>query len=111
MIDGLFLLALFAVGLGLSLATYRHIATHYGWPMGAVHVSQPLIPITIGTVALLLGVAFAATRATEGGWIILGCGLLLAAFWTGFLRVGSQIALFLAPAAALLLVLGWLGSV
>ena len=30
-------------------------------------------------------------------------------FWTGFLRVGAQSALLLAPPAALLLMLRWLG--
>ena len=35
-------------------------------------------------------------------------GILLAIFWTGFLRVGSQISLFLAPIASVLLITGWL---
>ena len=35
-------------------------------------------------------------------------GYLLAVFWTGFLRVGSQISFFLAPLAAVLLIAGWL---
>ena len=35
-------------------------------------------------------------------------GILLAIFWTGFLRVGSQISLLLAPVAMVLLVVGWL---
>ncbi len=34
-------------------------------------------------------------------------GLLLAVFWTGFLRVGSQISLFLAPVALIFLLLAW----
>jgi hypothetical protein len=29
-------------------------------------------------------------------------------FWTGFLRVGSQISLFLAPLAAVVLLFGWM---
>ena len=46
---------------------------------------------------------FAAARGFEyGGWLILARGLLLAVFWTGFPRVGSQIALFLAPIAGAL---------
>jgi hypothetical protein len=51
---------------------------------------------------------FAAARGPEdGGWIILLFGVLLAVFWTGFLRVGSQISLFLAPVALGLLLLAW----
>ena len=37
-------------------------------------------------------------------------GVLLAIFWTGFLRVGSQISLFLAPVATVLLIAGWLAQ-
>jgi len=43
-----------------------------------------------------------------GGMIIVVSGLLLAVFWTGFLRVGSQISLFLAPLAAVVLLFGWM---
>ena len=54
---------------------------------------------------------FATARGVdEGGWLIIIFGLLLAVVWTGFLRVGSQIALFLAPVATGLLLLGWLGT-
>ena len=35
-------------------------------------------------------------------------GVAWAIFWTGFLRIGAQSALFLAPAAGLLLILRWL---
>jgi hypothetical protein len=31
-------------------------------------------------------------------------------FWTGFLRVGSQLSLLLAPLASILLILGWLAQ-
>lgn len=111
MIDGLFLLALAAIGLGLSLATFRLFAVYFDWPLGALQADQPVIPISLGVSAVLSGLAFAAVRsADEGGWIILGCGLLLAVFWTGFLRVGSQISLFLAPLAAVFLLVGWLAS-
>jgi len=55
---------------------------------------------------------FAAARGVDyGGWIIVVGGLLLAIFWTGFLRVGSQISLVLAPLAATLLLMGWLPSI
>jgi len=108
MIDNLSLLAMAAFGWGLSLATYRLFARRNHWPMGALHADLPAIPILIGLFALLAGLLFAASRGAEyGGWVIVGCGFLLALFWTGFLRVGSQISIFLAPAAAILLLIGW----
>lgn len=109
MIDNLFLLAVAALGWGLSLATYRVFAKRNHWPMGALHADLPLIPVMIGLFALIAGLLFAYYRGQEyGGWVIVGCGLLLALFWTGFLRVGSQISIFLAPLAAVLLLVGWL---
>ncbi|MEO1206182.1 MAG: hypothetical protein AAFV45_07610 [Pseudomonadota bacterium] len=109
MIDNLFLLAVASFGWGLSLTTYRLFAKRNHWPMGALHADLPLIPIMIGLFALMAGLLFAASRGVEfGGWVIIGCGLLLALFWTGFLRVGSQISIFLAPVAAVLLLVGWL---
>jgi hypothetical protein len=110
MIDSFFLLAAGALGWGLSLATYRLFAARNHWPMGQLHVDVPLIPVPIGAGAIAVGLVFSAARGSEyGGWYIIGLGVLLAFFWTGFLRVGSQISLFLAPAAAAVLVLGFLG--
>jgi hypothetical protein len=109
MIDTLFLLAAGALGWGLSLATYRPVARAAGWPMGTVHVDFPALPVLLGVMALAIGLNFAATRGADGGgWVIVGFGVLLAIFWTGFLRVGSQTSLFLAPLSALLLLLAWL---
>lgn len=109
MIDNLFLLAIASFGWGLSLATYRLFARRNNWPMGALHADLPLIPIMLGLFAFLAGTLYAAARGVDlGGWIIVGCGILLALFWTGFLRVGSQISIFLAPVAAILLLVGWL---
>jgi len=109
MVDNLFLLAVAAFGWGLSLCTYRLFARRNNWPMGALHADLPIIPILLGLAALIAGLTFAAARGPDsGGWVIIGCGLLLALFWTGFLRVGSQISLFLAPLAGILLVVGWL---
>lgn len=111
MIDGLFLLAVGAFGWGLSLATYRMFARRNGWPMGSLQADLPAVPVLLGTVSLLAGLLFAAARGPElGGWVILLFGLLLAIFWTGFLRVGSQISLFLAPIATALLLVGWLSD-
>ncbi|MFV0369703.1 MAG: hypothetical protein ACK5KM_14715 [Hyphomicrobiaceae bacterium] len=112
MIDNLFLLAIGAFGWGLSLTTYRLFARKYDWPMGSLHADLPAIPILVGLFALTMGLLFAAARGVDyGGWIIVVSGLLLAIFWTGFLRVGSQISLVLAPLAATLLLMGWLPSI
>lgn len=111
MIDNLFLLAIAAFGWGLSLATYRLFARRNGWPMGSLQADLPVIPILLGLAALVASIAYAAARGADfGGWVIVVCGLLLAVFWTGFLRVGSQISLFLAPWAGFLLLLGWLAE-
>ncbi|MGQ0457662.1 MAG: hypothetical protein ACT4OU_11430 [Hyphomicrobium sp.] len=109
--DNLFLLSVAAFGFGLSLATYRLFARSNGWPMGALQADLPVIPMLLGLLGLLAGLAFATARgADDGGWAIIAVGFLLAVLWTGFLRVGSQISLFLAPAATFLLLLGWLAA-
>ncbi len=109
MVDNLFLLAVAALGWGLSLATYRLFARSRGWPMGALQADVPFVPVLIGLVGLFAALLFATARgADDGGWVIIALGLLFAALWTGFLRVGSQISLFLAPIATFLLLLGWL---
>jgi hypothetical protein len=111
MIDNLFLLAVGALGWGFSLATYRFFARRQGWPMGALQIDFPAVPVLIGLFALCFGLWFAVVRATDsGGWVILLFGALLALFWTGFLRVGSQISLILAPVATVLLIAGWLAE-
>lgn len=109
MIDNLFLLAVASFGFGLSLATYRLFAHSNGWPMGSLQSDLPIIPVTLGILGLAAGLLFATARgAEEGGWVIVATGLLLAVVWTGFMRVASQLSLFLAPLAAFLLLLGWL---
>lgn len=111
MVDVLFLLAIGAAGWGLSLASYRFFAQRNGWPMGVLHADLPIIPILIGLLAVAAAGIYAFDRGLEtGGGIILLFGLLLWLFWTGFLRVGSQISLLLAPLAAALLLVGWLGG-
>ena len=111
MIDSMFLLAVGAFGWGLSLATYRMFARSNGWPMGSLQADLPAVPILLGIVSFLTGLLFAAARGPElGGWVIVLFGVLLAIFWTGFLRVGSQVSLFLAPIATGLLLVGWLSD-
>lgn len=109
MMDNLFLLAVAAFGFGLSLATYRLFARSNGWPMGALQADLPFIPVVVGLVGLIAGLSFATARGVEnGGWFIVGFGLLLALLWTGFMRVGSQLGLFIVPVVTFLLLLGWL---
>lgn len=109
MVDNLFLLAVASLGWGLSLATYRLFARSNGWPMGALQADLPIVPVLIGILGLTAGLLFATARgADDGGWVIIAFGLVLAALWTGFLRVGSQVALFLVPVVTFLLLLGWL---
>ena len=49
------------------------------------------------------------TGASQEVVVWMFVGIVLAITWTTVLRVGSQISLFLAPAAAAMLVLGYLG--
>ena len=64
MVDNLFLLAVAAVGWGLSLATYRLFARSRSWPMGALQADLPFIPVLIGLAGLFAGLPspFTATR-------------------------------------------------
>ena len=106
--DILFFASAAAFGWGLSLATYRLFAMHYGWPMGDLHVNRPTLPVLLGLACLIVGFVFALQRGGElGGWAILFMGLVLSIVWTGILRVASQTSLFLAPAATVLVVVGW----
>jgi hypothetical protein len=110
MLDLPALLAIAALGWGLSLVSYRFVASRRGWPVGALHADLPAVPMIIGLFAVFVALAFASARGggvwDVGGTIIL-FGLLLAFFWTGFLRVGSQISLILAPIATALLIFMW----
>lgn len=109
MFDNMFLLAVAALGWGLSLTTYAFFARRQEWPMGALQIDVPVVPVLLGLFSVVIAIWFAATRGPDdGGWVIVLFGVLLAIFWTGFLRVGSQISLFLAPAATVLLILAWL---
>jgi hypothetical protein len=113
-IDLGFVLAVVAFGWGLSLATYRRIAGHRGWPMGSWHRQRPKRPVAIGALTILFAALFALARACGGHWLSAAAipvfGVAWAMFWTGFLRVGAQSALLLAPAAGALLILRWLSQ-
>jgi hypothetical protein len=106
MIDQSFLLAVGAIGWGLSLATYRPLALKAGWPLGKAQERVPALTLIVAALSIGTGLAVATARgALSGGVAIVLLGVALAVFWSGFLRVGAQSALFLAPLAALALVL------
>jgi hypothetical protein len=112
-IDVGFVLAVVALGWGLSLATYRFFAARCDWPIGVWHLHWPSLALLVGLSAVAPAGLFAAARA-YGGYTLSALaiplfGLAWAAFWTGFLRVGAQSALLLAPAAAVLLLWHWSG--
>ena len=110
-IDVGFILAVVAFGWGLSLATYRLFAERHGWPMGSWHQERPGLPILVGVLSMVLAALFALMRGYVGYALsaaaIPAFGIAWAIFWTGFLRVGAQSALLLAPAAAVLLIVRW----
>lgn len=109
MIDHLFFLAVGALGWGLSLATYRALAIRNGWPMGALQAGRPQATMLLGLASLASGIVFAVARGgLHGGWVIIVFGLGLGIFWSGFLRVGAQTSLFLAPLSAAGLMVAWL---
>jgi len=113
-IDVGFVLAVVAFGWGLSLATYRLLATACRWPMGSWHHQRPGLLIALGGLSILFAALFALARAYGGHWLSAAMipvfGLAWAIFWTGFLRVGAQSALLLAPVAGALLILRWLSQ-
>jgi hypothetical protein len=113
-LDFLFIAACLTLGFGVSLATYRIFALRNDWPMGELHLNKPLVPIRLGVFSMVIAFLFAAARqaAPDGGldgWWIVICGFLWGFLWTGMMRVGSQISLFLAPLATLILMLAWIG--
>lgn len=108
MVDLVFFLAVGALGWGLSLATYRPVAHLNGWPLGAAQSALPALTMGTGLLSALVGLIFAIARGPlHGGLVIVMFGLALAAFWSGFLRVGAQSALLLAPLAAVALLVTW----
>jgi hypothetical protein len=104
-----FVVAIGAMGWGLSLATYRLLAARHRWPMGRWQADRPLLPVGIGAICAALAAIVAMGRISAGdspgGTLIFIFGFGWAVFWTGFLRTGAQSALLLAPFAALLLVI------
>jgi hypothetical protein len=110
-IDVGFVLAVVAFGWGLSLATYRMFARLRGWPMGAWQVERHGLTVLLGLAVTAMAAAFAGARGYGGHELSAAAiplfGIAWAAFWTGFLRVGAQLALILGPAAALLLAIWW----
>lgn len=111
-IDFGLLLAVLTLGWGIALATYRSVAEAIDWPMGTTQRRHPDFARVLGLACIACAAAFVVWRAIAGyplsAVMILVFGLSWAAFWLGFLRVGAQSALFLAPLAACLLLWWWL---
>jgi hypothetical protein len=112
-VDVGFILAVAALGWGLSLLAYRPLARQRGWPMGAWQANRPQRPAVIGAACILAAALFALARAYGGhagsAAAIVLFGVAWAIFWIGFLRVGAQSALLLGPLATALLLMRWLG--
>ncbi len=110
-IDVGFVLAVVAFGWGLSLATYRLFARLRGWPMGVWQDERHGLTVLLGLAVTALAALFAGARGYGGHELSAAAipvfGIAWAVFWTGFLRVGAQLALLLGPAAALLLAIWW----
>ena len=68
-IDVGFILAVVAFGWGLSLATYRRLATACEWPMGAWQQHRPELTIRLGSLCMLIAALFALARAGGGHWL------------------------------------------
>jgi hypothetical protein len=112
-IDVGFVLAVVAFGWGLSLATYHVVARLCGWPMGVWQEKRLGLTVLLGLAATGVAALFAGARGYGGHQLSAAAipvfGTAWAVFWTGFLRVGAQLALLLGPAAALLLAIWWSG--
>jgi len=108
MVDLQFFLAVGAIGWGLSLATYRPLALRAGWPLGTAQATLPAVTFALALLCVAVGLTLAISRGTPGGGLVIVIfGAALAVFWSGFLRVGAQASLLLAPLAALGLVTVW----
>ena len=107
MFDLGFVLAVGALGWGLSLASYRLLAERCGWPMGRWQAERQGLTLAIGLICIGLAALAAFVRISSGdasaGLLVILFGIAWAVFWTGFLHAGAQSALLLAPAAALIL--------
>ena len=106
-IDLMFVLATAAFAWGLSAMTYRWLAVHNDWAMGAWHARLPTLPRAIGLAALAVAVVFALARGMGTTLVLPLVGLVCAIAWTVLLKVGAQSALLLGPVAAALVLVGW----
>ncbi len=108
-----FILAVVAFGSGLSLATYRAFAgrlrlAHGRLAAGAAGAADLGRHRALSCWPLLTHCRAAMAAMSLSASAIPVFGVAWAVFWTGFLRVGAQSALLLAPLAAALLVVRWI---
>ncbi|MEL6373957.1 MAG: hypothetical protein AAFR04_08300 [Pseudomonadota bacterium] len=109
-VDNLFVWAMLSFGWGLSLATYSWFAERQGWSRGEVQANQTAIAVLIGLGAMMLATLFTLARvfaSAEGDWGAIVVGLAFGLLWTAIFRVYSQVSLFLAPMAAVILLFSW----
>ena len=105
--DLMFVLATAAFAWGLSVMTYRWLAIHNDWPMGAWHARLPTLPQAIGLAIVAVAVVFALARGMGTTLVLPLVGLVCAIAWTVLLKVGAQSALLLGPVAAALVLVSW----
>lgn len=102
----MFVLAVAALAWGASLATYRWVALQNAWPLGNWQAEQPMLARLIGLAAVVVAVATVAASGGAMVLLVILLGLAGAIIWTVLLKVGAQSALVLAPADAVILLVG-----
>ena len=110
MVDLLFFLAVGAHGVGACRSPPTARGALNGWPLGErADRSAGLHDLAIGLASVCASGSLRHRPAgrMHGGFVILMFGLALAVFWSGFLRVGAQSALLLAPLSAVALLIAW----
>jgi hypothetical protein len=103
----MFMLAVAAFAWGLALSVYRWIAFQNAWPMGAWQAERPLVSRLIGLVVVAIALGSGAALGGASLAMVVLFGLTGTLLWLLLLRVGAQSALLFAPAAAALMLLGW----
>lgn len=110
LVNVMFVVATLAFAFGLNVATYRWFARHNGWPMGEWQAHRPGLAIAVGVLSMVVAMLFALARGDATVLILPLLGGLSALAWTAIARVGSQLALILAPLCVLLLIILWIAA-
>ena len=108
MVDLLFFLAVGAIGWGCRSPPTGAWRAMNGWPLGSAQTIARRHDGHRWLASIAPGLMFATARGPlHGGVVIVIFGVALAIFWSGFLRVGAQSALLLAPLSAVALLIAW----